>query len=156
MNLNIGCGCDKWGDIRVDIQRFSDIFYNKKTSANVIADIQSLPFKPKIFDETRCFHVLEHVSNPKQALKELKRVTKGRIIIRVPIWHLYSYIAEAITLFKAFLLIPICGTFYFTDTLRKIKNWKKRYGDHKWYIKFKNSKINKTYMLLPKEYEVIL
>jgi len=154
MKLNVGCGFDKWGDIRVDIQPFSNIFYNRKTSANIIADVQHLPFKPKIFNETRCYHVLEHVPNPVEALKELQRVTNGKIIIRVPIWHLYSYIGETITLFKAFLLILKCGTFYFLDTLRKIKKWKKRYGDHKWYIKFRNAKINKVYHIIPQEYEI--
>lgn len=49
MRLNVSCGCDAWGNVRVDIQRFSDIFYNRKTSLNVIADIQHLPFK----DNTR-------------------------------------------------------------------------------------------------------
>lgn len=46
-------------------------------------EISSLPFPDNYFDSTYCFDVLEHVDDF-TALKELKRVTKGRLIITVP------------------------------------------------------------------------
>jgi ubiquinone/menaquinone biosynthesis C-methylase UbiE len=45
------------------------------------SDIFSLPFKDKEFDKTFCIEVIEYLSNPKKAFKELLRVTKGEIII---------------------------------------------------------------------------
>lgn len=49
----------------------------------VRGDITALPFPDKSFDCTYCFDVLEHVDD-QQALKELLRVTRSRIIISVP------------------------------------------------------------------------
>lgn len=152
LTLNAGCGVNMWGDIRVDLQRFSDRLYIKKTTANIIADIQNLPFKEQIFREVHCFHVLEHVDNPKKALKELRRVNGGSLLIRVPIWHLYSYCVEIVTLFKTFSLIPRCGILNFKETFKAVQRWKQRYGDHKWYIHFKKADVNKRYSL-PIEYE---
>jgi ubiquinone/menaquinone biosynthesis C-methylase UbiE len=42
----------------------------------------SLP--PKSFDVITCFHVLEHVDNPKQVLSALARTAKRYVIIAVP------------------------------------------------------------------------
>jgi len=73
--LNLGCGEQTYGDVRVD-------FYRGK--ANVLADAQqSLPFKNDIFDQvySRCF--FEHLKNPSIHLNEAVRVLKpgGKIII---------------------------------------------------------------------------
>jgi len=54
----------------------------------VVGDVCHLPFKTACFKEVYCFHVLEHVENPLQALKELIRVTNGTVIIKVP--HRFS------------------------------------------------------------------
>jgi SAM-dependent methyltransferase len=52
-------------------------------------DITSLPFESDHFDLVICNHVLEHVPNDRQAMKELLRVLKprGRAILQVPIAH---------------------------------------------------------------------
>jgi len=47
-------------------------------------DVQNLSFKDKSFDIVLCQEVLEHVPNPVQAMKELKRVAKKQLIISVP------------------------------------------------------------------------
>jgi len=73
---NMGCGYDSWGDIRVDL---------KKGSANILADIQHLPFKDQAFDDVKSISVLEHIPSWSQALHELLRVTKQRLIVEVPI-----------------------------------------------------------------------
>jgi SAM-dependent methyltransferase len=132
LTLNAGCGTKAWGDLRVDIQTFSDIYYLKKTSANMIASIEHLPFRDGSFKEVRCLHVLEHVDRPLNCLRELKRVANGRILIRV----------------------PVNGMDYFKDHLYKVRSWKLRYTGHKWYIK--GRKINRVYWILPLEYEIEL
>ena len=50
----------------------------------VKGDIENLQFKDNFFDITICSEVLEHVYDPIKAIKELKRVTKKRLIISVP------------------------------------------------------------------------
>jgi len=151
--LNAGCGSNDWGNIRIDIQQFSDVFYRCKTTANVLASVEYLPFKNNIFITTKCYHTLEHIGNPRLAIRELKRVTNNKVIIRVPIWHVYSLMIEAITLFKSFFLIPIIGINYFMDSLYKVRRWRKRYREHKWYIKFQQTRINRAYRFIPQEYE---
>ncbi len=46
----------------------------------VWANIEKLPFKNKIFDYSIVSHVLEHVDNPKEALEEIQRISKGGYI----------------------------------------------------------------------------
>ena len=75
MRLNVGCGGNDWGDIRVDVQRFSEIYYRRETTANVLASVEHLPFIDNVFNVTKCYHTLEHVRNPRIAFIELKRVT---------------------------------------------------------------------------------
>jgi hypothetical protein len=50
------------------------------------ADIQSLPLSDDAFDLVVCSHVLEHVPDDRQAMRELARVLKpgGRALILVP------------------------------------------------------------------------
>lgn len=59
---------------------------NPKKAKNVI-DITNIPFEDNSFDYIICNHVLEHVEDEKQALKELKRVIKpsGKIILTFPV-----------------------------------------------------------------------
>jgi SAM-dependent methyltransferase len=47
------------------------------------ADLEALPFKDKTYDFVFCSHVLEHLDNPGQAIRELNRVAK-RGYVEVP------------------------------------------------------------------------
>ena len=76
MKASMGCGSDPWGDVRVDI---------KRGSANILADIQQLPFRDQVFCDVRSISVLEHIPSWSQALMELLRVTKKRLILEVPV-----------------------------------------------------------------------
>ena len=71
--LNLGCANDPWGDVKVDIA------FRTQTGApsypDVIADAHNLPFRDASFEFTRCWHVLEHLKNPHQALREIRRVS---------------------------------------------------------------------------------
>lgn len=146
--LNVGCGFDSWGDVRLEVERYS-WRYKRKTTANVIGDAHHLPFRSDVFTKVRCYHVLEHLDNPFQAYKELKRVTKGEIIVRVPVWHLYSYLIETLGLFQWIALFKVSHAIY---QLKQIKRWKERYSDHMWYIRHRGAKTNRLFWL-PKEYE---
>lgn len=53
--------------------------------------VEKLPFKDHQFDTVICTHVLEHVQNVDQAICELRRVTKKRLIIIVPRQREYMY-----------------------------------------------------------------
>lgn len=74
--LNVGCGKDYEGDVRIDI--------NFKTNVNVIADAHNLPFR-RVFYRVKCLNVLEHLYNPFKVIQEIKKVMKkGIIIFSVP------------------------------------------------------------------------
>jgi ubiquinone/menaquinone biosynthesis C-methylase UbiE len=47
-------------------------------------DVQNLSFKDNEFDIILCQQVLEHIPNPVQAMRELKRVAKRQLVISVP------------------------------------------------------------------------
>jgi hypothetical protein len=70
IRLNLGCGKDSWGDVRIDMDR--------KGTANVIADAHYLPFVDNSFGTVRCWHVLEHCRDYRKAAAEAKRV--GRTV----------------------------------------------------------------------------
>ena len=50
----------------------------------IVCDIHNLPFKRDSFNLIHCSHVLEHVNHPVDAVKELKRVSKKYVVIKVP------------------------------------------------------------------------
>ena len=54
--------------------------------ASVVADIRKLQFEDNTFDLIICSHVLEHVTEDRQAMRELHRVlnTSGKAFIMVP------------------------------------------------------------------------
>lgn len=58
-----------------------------KTEAMIQIDMTDIPFSDKKFDYAIANHVLEHILDEKQAIKEWKRITKdnGLIILSVPI-----------------------------------------------------------------------
>lgn len=82
MNLNIGCGADPWGDIRLDIARK---YHKVTTTANLYASAEVLPFKDRCFLKVRARHVLEHLSHWNDAVQEWCRVTREELEIEVPV-----------------------------------------------------------------------
>lgn len=80
-SLNVGCGLDSWGDVRVDLNcRFPDWCFKP----TILADAHYLPFRDGAFKKAKSNHVLEHLRCPSEALDELTRVTKEEIILRFP------------------------------------------------------------------------
>jgi len=75
LNLDVGCGRNLRASIRLDV--------NKTRSRNIQASALFLPFRNKVFETVYCYHVLEHLSKPGEALKELIRVSNN-VKIRLP------------------------------------------------------------------------
>ena len=117
--LNIGCGSDRWGDVRLDVSRS---YLEVQFRPTIIADAQNLPFKEGSFKVTRASHVLEHLVNPSKALKEWLNVTTEKIIISFPTK-------------KDVLPYMVCSFFSlnFRDLLHEYKLRKRRL--HKWVIR---------------------
>lgn len=98
--LDVGCGHRPRGDVNCDL--YVDASFHRSPKRNVIGeplnlklipnfvkcDVQHLPFKDSIFQKTYCTNVIEHVRNPYLLLKELLRVTNGKVIIKCP--HAYA------------------------------------------------------------------
>jgi len=67
-SLNVGCGSDPWGDVRVDVAlRFITMHFEP----TVLADAHHLPFKDGSFELVKASHLLEQLRNPQKALDEL-------------------------------------------------------------------------------------
>ena len=49
-----------------------------------IEDITALPYEDGAFDLVICMEVLEHLPEPTLALRELKRVSRGHLVLSVP------------------------------------------------------------------------
>lgn len=50
-----------------------------------------LPFVDRAFDTVICAHTLEHASDPREVISELRRVTRQRLIVVVPRQRPYRY-----------------------------------------------------------------
>ncbi len=79
--LNLGCGdFKKEGYINSDI--------SERTKPDILLNLDQIPypFKNNVFDIIEADHVLEHLSEPFEVMKELHRIlnTGGRLEIRVP------------------------------------------------------------------------
>jgi len=95
--LEVGCGkgylsnlLTQYGNVTaVDIAVHDRI---RETKVNFVeGDIQHLQFADNSFDTVVCTHTLEHVQHLFQAINELKRVTKKRLIIVVPSQRPYKF-----------------------------------------------------------------
>jgi SAM-dependent methyltransferase len=53
--------------------------------AMVAADLTALPFEDGSFDLIACSHVLEHVPDDGAALRELRRVLRGTLLLQTPV-----------------------------------------------------------------------
>ncbi|MGO4565732.1 class I SAM-dependent methyltransferase [Rhizobium sp. 2YAF20] len=57
----------------------------------VAAKVESLPFGDGEFDTVICTHVIEHILDYRQAIAELRRISRRRVIIVVPREREYKY-----------------------------------------------------------------
>jgi len=97
--LEVGCGAGYLAGIiaeqhsvtACDIVLSPEIFdrYPKVTFGE--ANIEALPYDDRSFDTVVCTHTLEHVQHLQQAIAELRRVTRRRLIVVVPKERPYLY-----------------------------------------------------------------
>jgi len=80
VSVNLGCGNDMRGEIRIDINP-------DRKGINLISDAHYLPIRDKVINYVFCKSVLEHLKNPFKGLSEMKRISKNRIIVIVPNVH---------------------------------------------------------------------
>lgn len=94
MILDVGCGSDPKGHINLDlftglnphlIKSRKNPFVDPKKIPNFVkGTAYKLPFPKDFFSIVYCCHVIEHLENPIKAIKELRRVSKKYVIIKVP------------------------------------------------------------------------
>jgi ubiquinone/menaquinone biosynthesis C-methylase UbiE len=75
------------------------------------ADAHKLPFSDRYFDLITCFEVLEHITDPKEALREMRRCLKkeGELIVLIPteswlfriIWYFWIRFGRGRVWYKA-------------------------------------------------------
>ena len=79
MKLNVGCG----NDYRKD---YLNIDSSPTTKADKIVNLENpLPFKDNSVEEVFAQHILEHITNFEQLLKELYRICKSNALIKIKV-----------------------------------------------------------------------
>ena len=79
--LNLGCGSDMHGEIRIDINP-------DRPGLNLIGDAHHLPIRDKVINHVFCKSVLEHLKSSFKGLSEMKRISKNRITVIIPnVYH---------------------------------------------------------------------
>jgi ubiquinone/menaquinone biosynthesis C-methylase UbiE len=95
--LEVGSGSGKLQDVVVDytgidISPTAARFYHKPF---VVGTATAMPFKDNEFDALWSIWVLEHISNPETALREIRRVVKpGGLIYLLPAWDCVPWAAD--------------------------------------------------------------
>jgi ubiquinone/menaquinone biosynthesis C-methylase UbiE len=59
-----------------------------------VANLEVLPFSDHSFDTVLCAHTLEHVRRFEDAVAELVRVTRRRLLVNVPCQRYYRYTVD--------------------------------------------------------------
>lgn len=83
--LDVGCG--KPSEFTIGFTHDNTVhvdIHRPAFSLDLIADAYILPFEDKSFDIVHASHILEHLSNPCEALEEFRRIAKKIVIIKVP------------------------------------------------------------------------
>jgi SAM-dependent methyltransferase len=101
MILDIGCGNAPRGHVNMDLfmnattpdlknkERQYAFIDPKKIPNPVKADAQYLPFRDNSFTVVFSSHVLEHLRDPFKALLDMLRVSKRKVVFRIP--HRYRF-----------------------------------------------------------------
>lgn len=89
--LNVGCGNKADGDVNADLyvkptrhRSSGKPILIRKIRNFVVCDAGHLPFKDKSFRVAESNHVIEHLDNPNNLLRELVRVTSTLVVVRCP------------------------------------------------------------------------
>lgn len=90
VTFDVGCGNGSYvlefGDARTmfgaDAHRFDS--WSTAPKKFVVSDATKLPLAAGAVDTVLCFETLEHLADPERALKEYRRVSRGRLVVSVP------------------------------------------------------------------------
>ncbi|NIM90466.1 MAG: methyltransferase domain-containing protein [Candidatus Aminicenantes bacterium] len=94
--LDVGCGIgtflklakeEGFGISGTEISEYASRYVKENLRIDVLrGDIEELDFPPESFDVLTMWHTLEHLPNPKAALKEINRILKreGLLVIATP------------------------------------------------------------------------
>lgn len=107
MALDVGCGAnprftmERSLVVGIDIDRNSllELKRRKWPGIPVVADAAHLPFRDNSFEKVNCSHILEHVQDENQTMKEISRVTKagGQLELKVPFMNkIFPYETQVI------------------------------------------------------------
>lgn len=80
-----GGAIGRYGIDLIDKPRYRPAF------AYINAELASLPLSDQAVDIVTCFHTLEHLRDPLQALAEIKRIAGKQVIVVVPRQRYYHY-----------------------------------------------------------------
>ena len=71
---------------RVALNHAKKFLQDRKEIEFVLGDAQSLRFEDNLFDVAICSEMLEHVPNPRAAMKELHRILRqdGNLVVSIP------------------------------------------------------------------------
>lgn len=123
MILDVGCGASPRGDVNCDLLfPKSDLRLGSLSSCKIFpnfvkADVMALPFRSGSFDLVHCSHVLEHLGDPLEALRELKRVSRKKVAVIVP-----------------FALFRIFDVFFHLKNYPEWLRWEKHHHKHFWMM----------------------
>lgn len=93
--LDVGSGGRPHSTADILVERFLEDIQNHRSRNSLVrdrplvcADIQALPFRDKAFDYVICNHVVEHVDDAGQAVRELGRVgARGFLNVPSELWE---------------------------------------------------------------------
>lgn len=102
MILDIGIGENPRGDVNIDVTRTK--------YCNLIASAEHLPLKNTCMDKVLCSQVLEHLSNPTLALREMNRVLKSNGVAEIDILKPFFASNSKYRLIELFLNSPFIFT----------------------------------------------
>jgi ubiquinone/menaquinone biosynthesis C-methylase UbiE len=121
---------------------------DRRVGPNIVSDVRCLPFKDDVFDVSLAFEVLEHIpfEHVPLALQELRRTTKGYVMLSLP--HNSLYLAIAVKLPKT----PLKTLFLrlFDLPIRHIYD-----GEHYWEIGTKNHSMSKVRKVLEERFKIV-
>ena len=81
--LDVGCNCCELKKYLTDSHTYTGIDI-APLDIGIFGDVYAIPFPDKSFDTVALLETLEHLERPLDALKEIHRVVKIKVIISVP------------------------------------------------------------------------
>jgi SAM-dependent methyltransferase len=126
VSVDVGCGIVKRAEIGVDFRR--------SIGADIVADVQHLPFRDNVADYVYSGHVIEHLDYPFLLLSEINRILKptGNAEIRYPRW---KYMNMVRCMFRICFLnqLPFLSPPQLRDLLIRL-GMRNKYAGHKYWV----------------------